>query len=71
MKYTIEIEIADNQVSFAEEFFRTIRFIKKVTAIPANQITNTAILQSIEQYEKNETKPTALSLKELKDMLDA
>ncbi|MCE2962870.1 MAG: hypothetical protein ACK43K_12650 [Chitinophagales bacterium] len=71
MKYTLEIEVSDNQISFAEEFFKTIKFIKKFKLIPENQITKPSILKSMDDYENNRVKPTPLSLKELKEMIDA
>ena len=67
MKYIIEI--AENKKSFAEEFFKNVSFIKKVKEIPSNEITNPAILKSIEDYEKAIVKPTPISLEELKQML--
>jgi hypothetical protein len=35
MKYQmeLEVEIADNKISFAEEFFKSISFVRKVTTI--------------------------------------
>jgi hypothetical protein len=71
MKYILDIDIADDKRTFAEEFFKTISFVKKVTAIASNEITNPAILQSIEDYEKGKAKPTPLNLSELKAMLNA
>jgi hypothetical protein len=71
MKYRLDIEVADDEISFAENFFKNVRFIKNVKAIAANEITNPAILQSIEAYEKGNTKPTPLNLTELKAMLNA
>jgi hypothetical protein len=71
MKYILDIDIADDKRSFAEEFFKTISFVKKVRAIASNEITNPAILQSIEDYETGKAKPTPLNLAELKAMLDA
>ena len=71
MKYIIDIDIADNKIAFAEEFFKTISFVKKVRAIPSNEITNPAILQSIEDYEKGKVQPTPLNLTELKAMIHA
>ena len=52
MKYTLEIEVSDDQISFAEEFFKTIKFIKKFKLIPENKITKSSILKSIDDYEK-------------------
>lgn len=69
MKYIIDI--SESKTAFAEEFFKNISFIKKVTPILPNQITNPDILQSIDQYEKYNLKPTPLSLTELKNMLNA
>jgi hypothetical protein len=69
MRYIIDI--ADNKSSFAEEFFKNISFVKKVRQIADNEITNPAILYSIEQYEKGKSKPTPLSLNELKDFINA
>lgn len=71
MKYILEIEIADNKASFAEEFFKNISFVKKVRSIAPNEITNSAILQSIEDYEKGKVTPTRLSLEELKAIINA
>jgi hypothetical protein len=71
MRFILDIEIADNKRTFAEEFFKTISFVKRVRAIPENEITNRAILQSIEDYEKGNVTPTPLNLEELKAMLDA
>ena len=61
MKFILEIDIADDKRAFAEEFFKTISFVKKVRAVASNEITNPAILQSIEEYEKQKTQPTPLS----------
>ncbi len=69
MKYILDIE--DNKTSFAEEFFKTISFVKNVRAISKNEITNADILQSIEAYETGKIKPTPLSLVELKEMINA
>jgi hypothetical protein len=71
MRYVLDIDIADNKINFAEEFFKTISFVKKVRVIPANEVTNPAILQSIEDYEKAKKAPTPMSLSELKAMMDA
>jgi|GEM_PF-1477445 hypothetical protein len=71
MRYILDIDIADNKSSFAEEFFKTISFVKKVRVIASNEITNPAILQSIDDYEKGKTQPTPLNLAELKAMINA
>ncbi|CAN5197746.1 hypothetical protein BH20BAC1_BH20BAC1_10500 [soil metagenome] len=71
MKYTLEIEIADNKATIAEEFFKAVSFVKRVRPVASNEITNPAILQSIESYEKGKVKSTPLNLAELKDMINA
>ena len=68
MKYVLDI--ADAKSNFAEKFFKSISFVKKVTAIAPNEITNTAILQSIESYENGALQPTPLNLEELKKMIN-
>ena len=69
MKYILDIQ--ENKIGLAEEFFKSVSFIKNVRAVASNEITNNAILQSIESYENEIVKPTPLSLSELKKMLDA
>lgn len=69
MKYILEIN--ENKTVFAEEFFKIISFVKNVKAIFPNEITNPAILQSIEEFEKGKVKPSPLSLSKLKKMLNA
>jgi hypothetical protein len=64
MKYILEIP--DNQSSVAEEFFKSVSFVKNVKAILPNEITNSAILQSIEDYENRCKTPTILNLDDLK-----
>ena len=70
MKYILDIEISDNKATFAEEFFKTISFVKKVRAVAKNEITNPSILHSIDEYENGKTKPTPLNLAELKAMIN-
>jgi hypothetical protein len=69
MKYLLEV--ADADTSFAEKFFRNVAFVKKIKQIEANEITNPAILKSIEDYENHNSKPTPLSLAELKAFINA
>ncbi len=69
MKYIIDID--ENKMAFAEEFFKSISFIKKIKAVLSNEITNPAILQSIEKYENGDVKPTHIDLLELKKMINA
>ncbi|MFA9214951.1 MAG: hypothetical protein ACEQSR_14110 [Candidatus Methylacidiphilales bacterium] len=68
MKYVLEVP--DNKSDFAEEFFKTISFVKNIKQIASNEITNPSILQSINDYETGISTPTPLSLKELKVMLN-
>ena len=67
----IIVEVNDNKADYAVEFLKNISFIKKTKRIAKNEITNPAILQSIESYEKKKTKPTPVNLKELKAMIYA
>jgi len=69
MKYVLDIP--EDKKAFAEEFFKTISFIKNVKAILPNEITNPVTLQSINDYETGKVNPTPLSLAELKQMLHA
>ncbi len=69
MKYVVEV--TDKDVDFAEEFFKKASFIKKAKALKPNEITNPEILKSIEEYEQGKVKPTPLSLKKLKALLNA
>ncbi len=69
MKYILEIP--ENKIAFAEEFFKSISFVKNVKAIAPNEITNTAILKDIEDYESKKVVPTPLNLAELKAMINA
>ena len=69
MKYILDIP--ENKSAFAEEFFKSVNFITKIKVISSNEITNSAILKSIEEYESKKIIPTPLNLKELKEMLDA
>jgi hypothetical protein len=67
----ILVEVNDNKADYAVEFLKNISFIKKAKRIAKNEITNAAILQSIESYEKKKIKPTPVNLKELKAMIYA
>ena len=69
MKYILDIP--ENKMAFAEEFFKSISFIKKIKAIASNEITNTSILKGIEEYESKKVTPTPLNLVELKAMINA
>jgi hypothetical protein len=69
MKYIIEI--TDEKTAFAEEFFKSISFVKKVQSIASNEITNASILKEIENYENKKKIPSPLNLLELKAMINA
>jgi len=42
-----------------------------VKAIVSNEITNSTILKSIEDYESGDVKPTSINLAEFKKMINA
>jgi hypothetical protein len=67
----ILVEVNDSKAEYAMEFLKNISFIKKAKPIAKNEITNPAILQSIEAYEKKKLKPTPVNLAELKAMIHA
>jgi hypothetical protein len=67
----ILVEVADNKVNFAMEFFKNITFINTTKLIDKNEITNAELLKSIEDYENKKASPTPLSLKELKKFINA
>jgi len=71
MRFLLDIDVAEDKSEFAQEFFKTISFVKNVKVIESNQITNPAILQSIEDYEINLVQPTPMSLDDLKVMINA
>ena len=66
----IMLDVQDDKTDFALEFFKSISFIKKSKVIPKNEITNSLILKSIEDYESKKINSTPLSLKELKKFLN-
>jgi hypothetical protein len=54
MKYQmeLEVEIADNKLSFAKEFFKSISFVRKVIAItPENKPVKTKLSDKYEQEQ--------------------
>ncbi|MFY8186485.1 MAG: hypothetical protein ACOVLC_00875 [Flavobacterium sp.] len=65
------LEVPKNKEAFAEEFFKSISFVKNIKSVSKNEITNDAILKEIENYENKKLNPTPLSLAELKAMLNA
>ncbi len=68
MKYVIDIP--DNKISFAEEFFKAISFIKTFKRVQPNEISNPNVLQSINDYENGKVQPTLLNLEDLKELLN-
>lgn len=69
MKYILEIP--ENKSAFAEEFFKSVSFIKNVQVIQPNEITNPSILKSIEDYETGNSIATPLNLEDLRAMINA
>jgi len=71
MKYNVMVEIPESKASFVEEFFKAISFVKEVTPIAPNEITNREILQSINSYENGTAKPVTVNLEDLKQLIYA
>jgi hypothetical protein len=71
MKYNVMVEIPESKVSFVEEFFKAISFVKEVIPITPNEITNREILQSINSYENGTTQPVIINLEDLKQLIYA
>lgn len=67
----ILLEISDNKAELFLEFIKNIPFIKKAEKLTAGQVTNIAILQSIEDYETGKVQPTPCSLADLKKLINA
>lgn len=65
------LDIPENKLTLAKEFFNSISFIKSVKEVAANEVTNPSILKSIEDYEAKKVSPTPMSLAELKKLLNA
>ena len=66
MKYTLHIDIDEEKILFAEEFFKSITFIKNVKIVNDNEITNEKVLKRIHDFENGISHPTPLNLEELK-----
>jgi hypothetical protein len=71
MKYRFELEMPENKLALAIEFFKSISFIKSVKAISPNEITNEEVLKRIEAYERGETKSIPFTIEELKEKVNA
>lgn len=71
MKYRIEIELPENKLPLTLEFLRSLSWIKSVSKPEPKEITNEKVLKSIEAYEQGLSKPTPMSLAELKALMNA
>jgi hypothetical protein len=69
MKYLLDIP--EEKALEAENLFRSIDFIEQFRVIAPNEITNSTLLESIESFESGKVLPTPLTLKELKELIDA
>jgi hypothetical protein len=67
----ILIEIPENKISFAKEFFKNISFIKNIKVLDSNQITNSSILKEIDEYENKKVTPTPVNIEKLKKLIGA
>ena len=67
----ILLEVADNKGDLLLELLKDVSFVKDAKQIADNEITNPAILKSIEDYEKGKVQPTPCNLKDLKALIDA
>jgi hypothetical protein len=65
------LDIQDDKAELFLEFIKNISFIRSTEKITSGQITNPAILQSIQDYETGKVQPVPFSLQELKTMVDA
>jgi len=71
MQYKVTIDVPESRVSFAEEVFKAISFVKEVIPFEANEVTNPNILQSINSYENKTAQPVPISLEDLKRLIYA
>ena len=71
MQYKVTIDVPESQVSFAEDVFKAISFVKEVIPFEANEVTNPNILQSINSYENKTAQPVPISLEDLKRLIYA
>jgi hypothetical protein len=69
MKYLLDIP--EERAKEAEKLFSSTDFIENFHVVSPNEITNSTVMESIEAYESGRIIPTPLSLKELKDLIDA
>ena len=67
----ILLEVADNKGDLLLELLKDISFVKEAKQIADNEITNPAILKSIEDYESGKVQPTTCNLEDLKALLHA
>lgn len=69
-----EVQVEDENGEELTELLHSLPYVKGVKEAESstgNEITNSRILQSMEDYESGRVKPTPCSLAELKDFLDA
>jgi len=71
MQYKVTIDVPESRVSFAEDFFKAISFVKEVIPFEANEVTNPDILQSIDSYESKTVQPVSINLEDLKQLIYA
>jgi len=69
MKYLLDIP--EERAVDAEKLFQSTDFIEQFRVIAPNEITNSALLESIEAYESGRVLPSPLTLKDLKELIDA
>ncbi|TKK71493.1 hypothetical protein FC093_00250 [Ilyomonas limi] len=67
----ILLEVADNKADLLLELLKDISFIKDAKQTGDTEITNPAILKSIEDYESGKVQPTPCNLEDLKALIDA
>ena len=71
MKYRIELELPENKLALTLEFLKSLSWVKGVSGPDDKSVTRKKILKSIEDYERGESQPVPMSLKELKSLLNA
>ena len=71
MKYRIELDLPENKLALTLEFLKSLSYIKAVSGPEVNKVSRKKILKSIEEYETGISQPVAMSLSELKALLNA
>ena len=67
----ILLEVNNNKASEMLTLLKSIDFIKSVKQVSDNEITNSAILKSIEDYEINKVQPSLCNMEDLKALIHA